>query len=321
MALKFANNAESVLASSINSTQTSIILQSGQGARFPTLGIGDYFIATLVDAAGNLEIVRVIARVADTLTVLRGQEGTIARSFAAGSYIGNQATAAQFSSFFNTDNDGAGSGLDADLLDGRQSSTTAVANTVPVRDANGDLPGNITGNAATATTATTATNVSGGSVSATTLSASGSTTLQSVSATTLTTTGNSTLGDATSDSHTINGSLSVTNTLNSQSISATGTITASGNITAFSDARLKTDWAALDGVLEKARLVQRGSYTRLDTGARECGVSAQDLQKILPEAVVATEDGTLSVAYGNAALVLVLELIDEVERLKKRLGD
>lgn len=36
-------------------------------------------------------------------------------------------------------NDGAGSGLDADLLDGYSSATTATANTIALRDANGDL--------------------------------------------------------------------------------------------------------------------------------------------------------------------------------------
>ena len=52
---------------------------------------------------------------------------------------------------WNSSNDGAGSGMNADLLDGYQSSTGTTASTVPVRDGSGKLPGDITGNAATVT--------------------------------------------------------------------------------------------------------------------------------------------------------------------------
>lgn len=43
--------------------------------------------------------------------------------------------------------------IDAQSVDGFSASTSATANTIPVRDANGNIPGNITGNAATATKA------------------------------------------------------------------------------------------------------------------------------------------------------------------------
>jgi hypothetical protein len=49
--------------------------------------------------------------------------------------------------------DGASSGLDADLLDGFQSAVTATASTIPVRNSSGQLAGDITGNALTATSA------------------------------------------------------------------------------------------------------------------------------------------------------------------------
>lgn len=42
---------------------------------------------------------------------------------------------------------------DVDMLDGKHASTAQTPDTIPVRDANGSIPGNITGNAATATTA------------------------------------------------------------------------------------------------------------------------------------------------------------------------
>jgi hypothetical protein len=60
------------------------VLTAGHGARFPALGGQDYFYATLVDTSGNLEIVKVTARATDTLTVVRGQDGTTARAYSSG---------------------------------------------------------------------------------------------------------------------------------------------------------------------------------------------------------------------------------------------
>ena len=53
--------------------------------------------------------------------------------------------------------DGTGSGLDADLLDGFHANTGTTANTIPVRNTQGAIPGNITGSAQTASSASYAT--------------------------------------------------------------------------------------------------------------------------------------------------------------------
>jgi hypothetical protein len=82
MGLKVTNNAFGTLNASINSSATTIVLVAGQGARFPTLSAGDYFYATLIDTSNNLEIVKCTARSTDTLTVVRGQDGTTARAYA-----------------------------------------------------------------------------------------------------------------------------------------------------------------------------------------------------------------------------------------------
>lgn len=83
MAVKFTNNASGTLASSITASATTITLTTGQGALFPTLAVGEYFYATLVDSSNNLEIVKVTARATDVLTVTRAQDGTTARAYAA----------------------------------------------------------------------------------------------------------------------------------------------------------------------------------------------------------------------------------------------
>jgi len=56
--------------------------------------------------------------------------------------------------------DHANSAGNADTLDNYHANTAVVSNTIPVRDANGDLPGNILGNAATATKLETARTIS-----------------------------------------------------------------------------------------------------------------------------------------------------------------
>ena len=87
MVMKFTNNATSTLASSINSSVTSLSVATGQGALFPTLSGGDYFYCTLANTAGTVEIVKVTARSTDTFTVTRGQDGTTGVSWTAGDKV------------------------------------------------------------------------------------------------------------------------------------------------------------------------------------------------------------------------------------------
>lgn len=103
MTMRFTNNASADLAVPINTSATSILVQAGTGVRFPALGAGDYFFATLIDQVNNLEIVRVTARSGDTLTVVRGQDGTTARSYAAGDRIELRIVAAGLNTFAKLD--------------------------------------------------------------------------------------------------------------------------------------------------------------------------------------------------------------------------
>lgn len=102
---KFANNAWGTLASSITNTDTTITLTAGHGARFPTLGTNEVFLATLIDSSNNLEIIEVTARSTDTLTVVRGQEGTTARAYGAGDRIELRVTRGVMESVAQKDED------------------------------------------------------------------------------------------------------------------------------------------------------------------------------------------------------------------------
>jgi hypothetical protein len=87
----FANNATSLLASSITDVATSLTVTTGHGARFPTITGSDYFLATLCQISGvdevNFEIVKVTARSTDTFTIVRAQEGTTGLAYNAGDKV------------------------------------------------------------------------------------------------------------------------------------------------------------------------------------------------------------------------------------------
>jgi len=88
--------------------------------------------------------------------------------------------------------------------------------------------------------------------------------------------------------------------------------TSSGNITAFSDERLKENVETLDG--SKVYEMRGVSYTRDEKAGS--GVIAQELQKVAPE-LVSEEGEYLSVAYGN----LVGYLIEAIKDLKKEVEE
>ena len=94
MVALFKNNAFSTLASGIGTSDTSITVDTGDGALFPSPTGTDYFYATLIDTAGNLEIVKCTSRSTDTLTVTRAQEGTTATAYSTGDRIELRVTAA-----------------------------------------------------------------------------------------------------------------------------------------------------------------------------------------------------------------------------------
>ena len=100
-------------------------------------------------------------------------------------------------------------------------------------------------------------------------------------------------------------------------ISAANSFTAAGNVTAYSDIKLKTNITTIDNALDKVLKMRGVMFNRKDTGARSTGVIAQEIQEILPEVV--QEGETLSVAYGNIVGVLIeaiKELKAEIEQLK-----
>lgn len=89
----FTDNASSLLASGILSTDTTLTVTATQGALFPLPGAGQIAKITLEDTSGNIEITHCTGRTGDTLTIVRAQEGTSALSFASGSRVEVRVTA------------------------------------------------------------------------------------------------------------------------------------------------------------------------------------------------------------------------------------
>jgi hypothetical protein len=98
-----------------------------------------------------------------------------------------------------------------------------------------------------------------------------------------------------------------------------GKTTASGSVTAYSDARLKTDVTTIANALDIVSSLRGTAFVK--DGKAGIGVIAQEVQKVLPQVVHENSDGYLSVAYGNIVGVLieaVKELKAEIETLKNR---
>lgn len=93
MKIKFSNNASTTLFSAVTVGDTQIVVSPGGGSLFPELTDGNFFMITVVDAQGNLEIMSVTSRNVDTFTVNRAQENTPARAFPEGSVVELRLTA------------------------------------------------------------------------------------------------------------------------------------------------------------------------------------------------------------------------------------
>ena len=111
-------------------------------------------------------------------------------------------------------------------------------------------------------------------------------------------------------------------------IDTSGNLTAQGNVTAYSDARLKTNVNTINDALSIVGKLRGVSFDWKETGKRSIGVIAQEVEQVIPEVVVTTMDPdpvtgesteVKSVDYGKMVGVLINainELKAEIEELK-----
>jgi hypothetical protein len=118
-----------------------------------------------------------------------------------------------------------------------------------------------------------------------------------------------------------NGNVGIGTTAPSYKLHVEGTIFASDDITAFSDMRKKKDIVTIDDSLSKVNALRGVYYTSIASEKRSLGVVAQELEEVIPEAVLTDDQGFKSVAYGNIAGILIeaiKELSAKVQELESK---
>ena len=104
---------------------------------------------------------------------------------------------------------------------------------------------------------------------------------------------------------------------NAFQMDGSGNLTMLNNVTAYSDARLKKDIVKIDNAIDKVQQLNGYTYTRTDTGSRQCGVIAQEVMKVLPEVVMGSEETNYSVAYGNMVGLLIEAIKEQQEQINR----
>lgn len=105
-------------------------------------------------------------------------------------------------------------------------------------------------------------------------------------------------------------------------ITSAGNLISTGNVTAFSDLRLKRNVKPIRSALQKVKNLHGVVYERIDNGDKATGLIAQDVKLAMPEAVITGEDGIMSVAYGNLVGLLVEAIKEQqaqIDELRARL--
>lgn len=146
----FSNNGSAMLAASISDSDLTIQVQNGYGALYPSPGANEYFLVTLENQDGDIEIVMVTVRASDLFTVPpggRGQEGTSAQSWTNGqARVECRVTGGSLETFIQRGGDAMEGDLDMDENE-LQNAVLTGGNTriedgeivnVPIRGVSGD---------------------------------------------------------------------------------------------------------------------------------------------------------------------------------------
>jgi hypothetical protein len=103
-------------------------------------------------------------------------------------------------------------------------------------------------------------------------------------------------------------------TINTTKLYVHGDILATGDVTASSDRRLKTDIKRIENALDK--VCSLGGYTYVMNDKPSSGLIAQEVLEVLPEVVHGSEETNYSLAYGN----IVGLLVEAIKELKEKIG-
>jgi hypothetical protein len=96
-------------------------------------------------------------------------------------------------------------------------------------------------------------------------------------------------------------------TANRWQLDMSGNMTVAGDVTAFSDARVKTNVKTIENALDKTLALRGVSYNRTDSDdtRTKIGVIAQETLEVVPEVVNQDNSGMYNVSYGNMTALLI----------------
>jgi len=104
--------------------------------------------------------------------------------------------------------------------------------------------------------------------------------------------------------------------------SYTGDFTATGDVTAYSDQRLKRNVETISNAVDLVNCLRGVNFEK--DGRHSTGVIAQEVEEFLPEVVHTDAEGMKSVAYGNITGLLIEAIKEQqqtIENLQKQISD
>lgn len=115
-------------------------------------------------------------------------------------------------------------------------------------------------------------------------------------------------------------------TVGSTTLRLTGHFTATGNVAAYSDIRLKDNVKRIESALDKVQALNGVTFTRndlVDKNKRYVGLIAQEVLSAVPEAVTVQGDAneTLAVDYQGLVGLLVEAVKELAQQIKKQKGE
>ena len=115
----------------------------------------------------------------------------------------------------------------------------------------------------------------------------------------------------------VNGRVGIGTSSPSESLDVVGNITVSGDIISTSDVSIKENIKPILNPIEKVKELSGYTFNRIGHDKRSVGLMAQDVEKVLPEAVSENGEGIKSLAYGN----LVALLVETVKEQQKQIDE